>query len=242
MKCYILLPIFCITLFSCASKENKASTIKHEIELKINQSELKDSINWNQIEIASLPFKTNILLRSGQNKLVDSAEWTNFKKWGYNVDSLFHYFKVYNKQKKLNNLFSDQTVMRHQPWEYFGKPSKQQGCFLMRFPNVNKNKVLLYAVYDPNIDIELGEKSAWLELQIFDEHQLLLDKMIVFMYVANECDFQRVFTYNLDNSFDIIDVSYCNDTDENATLLSQTTNVFRYKISESGKIIEQTQQ
>ncbi|GHT68265.1 hypothetical protein AGMMS50239_33000 [Bacteroidia bacterium] len=216
---YYCIIFIALLFFSCNNSRNKAG------EEVSNETLETDSlaIDWQLVECQSLPYEIN----------------TNSIYWEDNLEKFYINRDVqYNQHPELNSLFSGSTEMDHKPWEYFGKPSTAIGHFFKRLPDVKNNKVLLFAVFDETIDIELGEKSVWLELQIFNKKNDLIDKKIVFISIENECDFYRNFTYYPNNVIEIRDRERCNDTDENATLLSDTTIKYFYQVIENGKIVD----
>ena len=196
------------------------------------QSIDKTSINWQVIPYEKLPYEIRI------KDLALTASWR------YDLEQFYAYCGgQYNEHKELNLLFSGSTEITNKPWEYFGigfgVPSTAPGYFFKRLPDVNNNKVLLFAVINGIENFELGDTSPWLELQIFNNKDELIDKMIVFMSAGEgECPFYRDFLYNSNNTFEIRDRVMCYDTDEDETLLSNTTSNYFYQIAENGKIAQ----
>ena len=210
---------FFISLLLSFSSYNFQNKTQLEL-LNIND---KTSINWHVIPCGKLPYKILI---------PDSYQ----ESWLYDLEEFYIYLDgQYDEHKELNLLFNNSTELNHKPWDYF-PANTTAGHFFKRLPDVNNNKILLFAVFDSNINYELGEKSVWLELQTFSEKNEIIDKMIVFMTVANECSFGRSFVYNSNNIFELRDRVMCYDTDENVTLLSDTTSNYFYQITENGKI------
>ena len=184
---------------------------------------------WDKIDIQDVPFT------------LSSVNFDYIRRKIYSLDAFYKFLNVdYLQTHELNTVFNGFTEIRHRPWnDFFEKPSGEQGHFFQRLPNVKNNKLVLFAVLDKNLeDFAYGDKYVWLELQTFNEENKFVDKMIVFMCTGGECSFDRNFIYDKNNTIRIKDRVICRDTDEDATILSDETTNYVYKIRDDGKIVE----
>lgn len=219
MKRKFLFPnlLILIVILSCGSKAK--SNIGHNED----SSTIQQSIDWSTILVDTLPFKYQLAI-------------SEYRSWEYNIESFFNHFGIKNRNDKLNVLFSDSTELYNAPF-YSGHPNKVSGYFFKRFPDICGNRILLFVSLDKESDLEGGPKPINMELQTFDKDNQLIDKIIVYEIIPNECTWSRGFEYEK-NFIEITDILYCVDINtDNNNVLSDSTVFHDYQIKDNGKIV-----
>jgi hypothetical protein len=203
-----------ICLLSCNNKksEQKNTTIE------------SSTVNWNLIEMTKLPFEIRIK---------DKDSINTFK-------SFYSYYGFKQEHEELNYLFSGLTEIKNEPWHI--NAHNAPNMFLKRLPDVNGNKVLLFAVCENKSDIlDFESRAVWVELQVCNINNKIVDKMILYMFMPNECTFARDFICCKNNTIEVKDRLICVDIyaeKKEDEIASDTTILHLYKINEKGIIVE----
>lgn len=136
----------------------------------------------------------------------------------------------YKSYPRLDSVFSPGTALTMREKQY-GHPYTGKARFFKRLPDVQGKKVLLFAYWDQQTDYKLPT----IELQTFDEHLKVIDKMIVVDGTNYECSWNRSFTLSKDYALTIKDEDVCWDV-ENDKKASDKTSVHDYMLGPDGKI------
>ena len=207
----ILLPAICTV--SCggnvkegAKRENSDTIIQEESKNR----RLVDETIREKTEITQLPFRYNYPQRAENIDLFEC------------IDK--------NKKHPLNDLFSDSTFLKDRFYRY-GHPCKAEAVFYKRLPDLYGFRILLFTYHDKS-----EYKLPSIEVQIFDNNNKIIDKMIVAEATDYECAWRRSFEYTKDGLIKITDSDRCIDVTED-TVARKEVNVFYYKINTTGRII-----
>ena len=189
-----------------AKREHSGTIIQEE---RKNQNPIDES-NWEKTEITQLPFRYNYPLHAENIDLFEC------------IDK--------NKKHPLNDLFSDSTLLQDRFYRY-GHPCKAEAVCYKRLPDLYGFRILLFTYHDKS-----EYKLPSIELQIFDDNDKIIDKMIVAEATDYECAWRRSFEYTKDGLIKITDSDRCVDVTED-TVARKELNVFYYKIHATGRII-----
>lgn len=217
-------------LYNCNNIKNKKETGNIPIKkVTLNKTNSKDKIvtlkkiNWDSIPIHKLPINS----KSIKNEKLKLKKYCCFPKC--------------NKKFELNALdllFSNNTKYTTEANHYNnGHPSRKQGYFGLRLPDLNNNKVLLYTYYDNNAS---DYKSCTIEIQIFNPNNKLIDKKIIQDGLYYECGWSRYFSISESYYLKVKDHSYCTEINEEKEQLSDVIDkTYIFKITPTGKIKKQ---
>ncbi len=183
--------------------------------------ELTNITDWETVDIQQLPFE-----------------------FSYNYDSIIDYYytlsyfserKLIENDAHLNQYFSDSTsflpnenlfIIESKNYPYLGK-----GYFYKRLPDVNKHKVLIF-IYQ---NLQEEETLPYFELQIFNENNDLVDKIIIAGGINYDCSWDRKFNINTNYLLTIIDKEACYDIEDEKEIGKRIINT-QYQIKEDGSI------
>lgn len=140
-----------------------------------------------------------------------------------------------NKDNPINTFFSDSTNLPSSTFKEINFiPHRGEGLFLKRFPNVEDNKLLLFVYNHSSLDYFL----PIFELQMFDNKDSLVDKLIVAGGLEYECGWDRSFKIEENFNITIHNLEYCYDIENDVEIFSKEIEE-QYKITSSGfKLID----
>ncbi|MCL1942118.1 MAG: hypothetical protein FWF54_01010 [Candidatus Azobacteroides sp.] len=177
-----------------------------------------ESINWSSVPVDGIPFSFNY-----ENYLLI-------------VDSILKHRREDSPYKQIDILFSDSTCLFHTAY-FYGHPNNIQGIAFKRFPDISYNKIVLY-VYDSSPIISEYYKKFTIELQIFDNKNQLVDKLIVADAAYGEdCYWIRSFELTSDNIIKLIDKDICEKNEDNPSFAKSDEHLFYYEIMDDGKML-----
>ncbi|MBR4690410.1 MAG: hypothetical protein IKO90_08100 [Bacteroidales bacterium] len=187
---------------------------------------------WDNVPIQKLPFS---MTDSDRNSVLQ---------WMLTQETFNKHFNISPETNEMDKMFHRDNGWKHLSLDFDFK-SNEQGHFIKRLPDVNHNKVLLFAVYDDkmNDDVGFGIK-VWTQLQTFDSDGKFIDKLIVYANMGSECRFSRNFTYDEKNVIRLKDRKRCVDVsadDPNETVYDAIAT-YAYWIDDDGKIVEVPQE
>lgn len=205
---------------ACQQQTNRETGDNHLIDTlagppNTEQTSSQQVIHWDNVKVEPLPFVYNYP--------IDSVS---------SVDGFFEYEKMPRLHQEVNQLFSPLTPLGHYVFQN-GHPSKDKASFFKRLPDIGENKLILF-VYQ---DSEAQGQFPTVELQLFDKHNQITDKMIVADGVNHEgCKWYRSFTYSKDTLLTLIDTDNCYNLDK-VIKSPPRSIIFLYKIHSKGKIV-----
>jgi len=200
-----------IVLTACKKQKNTDNSLK----------ELTTITDWKTVDIQQLPFE-----------------------FSYNYDSIIDYYytlsyfserKLIDNDAYLNQYFSDSTsflpnenlfITESTNYPYIGK-----GFFFKRLPDVNKHKVLIF-IYQ---NLQEEETLPYFELQIFNENNDLVDKIIIVGGINYDCSWDRKFNIDTNYKLTVIDKEACYDIEDEKEIGKRIINT-QYQIKENGSI------
>ena len=191
-----------------------------------------DNNVWDNVPIQKLPFS---MTDSDRNSVLQ---------WMLTQETFNKHFNISPETNEMDKMFHRDNGWKHLSLDFDFK-SNEQGHFIKRLPDVNHNKVLLFAVYDDkmNDDVGFGIK-VWTQLQTFDSDGKFIDKLIVYANMGSECRFSRNFTYDEKNVIRLKDRKRCVDVsaDDPYETVYDAIATYAYRISDDGKIVEVPQE
>ena len=187
---------------------------------------------WDNVPIKKLPFA---MTDSDQDSVLP---------WIFSQENFNKHFNISQDTNEMDKMFHCDSGWKHLSFD-FNFRSNEPGHFIMRLPDVNHNKVLLFAVYDDkmNDDVCMGIK-AWIQLQTFDTVGNFIDKLIVYAHMGSECQFSRNFIYDEKNVIRLKDRKRCVDVsaDNPYKTMYDAITTYAYRIDDDGKITELPQE
>jgi len=186
----------------------------------VNKKNMDTGVNWNEISIEKLPMSSNEI----------------------NSDTLIHNVLTNNKSHPLNDLFSNETVFKIDTHlSLYGyqdvHPNKAQGTFYKRLPNVGDFKVVICSYLDRKTDY----KGQTFELQIIDEENKVVDKLIIQDEINYECFWKRTFSINSEYEIKIFDHSGCVADLESDEVVDEKMIETRFNVIADGRILKQSE-
>lgn len=205
-----------IEIINDREKTKKSLSIKEEMIDSLKQIK----IHWDSIPICKLPIDTD-MIENGEIKLKKYCCSPNCHQ-EFNLNELDVMFSVNTEYETKANHYDN------------GHPSKKQGYFGLRLPDIDHNRVLLFSYYDGEAS---DYKTCTIELQIFNDKNVLVDKMIIQDGLYYECGWKRTFSISKNYSLTVNDLSYCAELgDVNVEKYDEIEIVSRYKISNEERI------
>ena len=193
-----------------------------------------DNNVWDNVPIQKLPFE-----------MTDSDKGSSWQgALLFAKSSFYEHFDISLDTNAMDTMFHCDTSWKHLSFD-FDFISNEPGHFFKRLPDVNHNKVLLFAVYDDKIDDDvcMGIK-VFIQLQTFDTDGNFIDKLIVYVHSGDECFFTRECTYDEKNVIRLKDRKRCVDVsaDDPYEIRYDAVATYAYRIADDGKIVELPQE
>lgn len=197
-----------LLLFSC--KNNRA--LPTEKSIYTNLAERK-GFTQDSIEISKLPYSFRY---NYENPTIE----------GLSIEGFFEK----NKNNVANGLFSASTNLPKNTLQKIEfQPYRGNGLFVKRFPNFEKNRILLF-VYEHS---DLNYFLPIFELQILDQKNEVIDKLIVAGGREYECGWDRYFQIQEDFTVSIHNLEYCFDIEDEIEVFRNEDST-KYKITLNG--------
>ncbi|WP_198519959.1 hypothetical protein [Olleya sp. Bg11-27] len=136
-----------------------------------------------------------------------------------------------NRENHIANVFfSDSTNLTSNTFQHINyKPYVGKGVFVKKFPDFKTNKLMLFA-YDHS---SLNYFLPIFELQMFDENDKIIDKLIVVGGREYECGWNRYFKIEKNFTILIHNSEFCYDIEEDKEIFRNEIDT-KYKITLSG--------